>query len=165
MLLAWTGKTFSNTNVFCFKCQAWRIVNVLLYLHFIHVYFFTFLVWVIACLMPYLKDESLESNKSTFGMSQDQGVQREGRTVSYWYDLRKFRFSSCHKTLSLGATELISMKRRVEGAAWYLGSLTDSSVFLCFAYTYPCDTEEEVTEVSNFDLLCTSTVLSKLQSI
>lgn len=68
--------------------------------------------------------------------------------------------------LSLGATELISMKRRIEdGAAWYLGSLTDSSVFLYFAYTYPCDTEEEVTEVSNFDLLCTSIVLSKLQSI
>jgi len=32
--------------------------------------------------MPYLKDEPLGSNKSTLGMSQDQGVQRGGRELS-----------------------------------------------------------------------------------
>jgi len=43
--------------------------------------------------------------------------------------------------------------------------VTDSSAFLRFAYTYPYYTEETVTEVSNVDLLCTSTMLSKFQSI
>lgn len=85
------------------------------------------------------------------------------RTVSCC--LHKFHFSSCHKTLYLRATELISVKRRIEGAASYLDSVTDSSAFLCFAYLYPYNTEEKVTEVSNFDLLYTSTMLSKFQPI
>lgn len=34
------------------------------------------------CLVPYLKGESLGSNKSTFGMSQDLGVLSRGRELS-----------------------------------------------------------------------------------
>lgn len=65
--------------------------------------------------MPYLKDESLGSNKSTFGMSQDQGVQRGGKELSVTDTyLHKVHFSSCHKTVSFSAAELISMKRRIE---------------------------------------------------